>query len=252
MEMVIKHNSFSLFREERVAEAIRDAILSCMSDLDSVRSLINIEDRYFFRSFCRPTVGDATRVIGCDVDVLACALASAGCIEYDPELGSEETSRIHLSERSVKFLIRYNYNKLRKYYLASVKDVESMSEEERRTFDKFVKSYSFSSKNRRVQRANRIKIEREFLRELFTPLTVNVIYDLTQTEAEAIGDVRKSSKYKSLFIDTLAKCHIKVVPLLRRNFSLLTMLMSLRYHIFSSEPEDNDNCAYSKGISYNC
>lgn len=223
-----------------------DCLELCIGTRTENLSLLDIENRYFFGSVCRPTIGDAARVLKCDVDTVVNALRSACCIDSVEELTVEEISGRFLDAKSVQFLAKYNYNKLKKYYLASVKDVESMSEEERRTFDKFVKSYSFSSKNRRVQRTNRRKIEREFLRELFTPLTASVIYDLTQTEAETIGGVRKSSTYKSLFINMAARCRIKAVPhTRRRGAGLLAMLISLRYHIFSSESEDNNHCAFS-------
>lgn len=217
----------------------------------------------FYENFCtfvskttyrsRPIVADAARVLEIDTDKVVKVLVSAGYLSSKQIEWSDEISGILLDERAVAYLKKYNRKKLIRYYHTASKAVKSMSEEEKRTFDNFIKLYTnpvksrsgYKSRSTSKPKIDQRKIDKAFLRELFQSQADVLIYALGPSEPAVLSAVRNSIYYHITVSEASSYDFIPgILP------EWIKSMVALRYHIFSTEDDSDD---YSSSvISYLC
>ena len=150
----------------------------------------------------RPTVIDAARVLEIEEKDVVDILRSSRCITREDAIWAYEEPGMLLDERSVSCLMKFNRKKLNKYYRSAQRATMSMSEEEKRTFDNFVRLYTKANKSKSKYRIDQNKIDKAFLKELFQTQDVGIIYSMTQAEIDALNEVRNSVYYHVIVNET--------------------------------------------------
>lgn len=193
----------------------------------------------------RPTVIDAARVLEIGEKDVVDILRASRCISRMDAIYAYEEPGMLLDERSVSCLMKFNRKKLNKYYRSAQRATKSMSEEEKRTFDNFVRLYTKANKSKSKHRIDQHKIDKAFLKELFQSQDVGIIYSMTQAEIDVLNEVRNSVYYHVIVNDTLA---YDVIPGIM--YDWVRSMAALRCHIFPAEPDDNNHSLRSDILSY--
>lgn len=193
----------------------------------------------------RPTVIDAARVLEIEEKDVVDILRSSRCITREDTIWAYEEPGMLLDERSVSCLMKFNRKKLNKYYRSAQRATMSMSEEEKRTFDNFVRLYTKANKSKSKYRIDQNKIDKAFLKELFQTQDVGIIYSMTQAEIDVLNEVRNSVYYHVIVNETFTYDVILGIM-----YDWVRSMFALRCHIFSTEADDNSHSSISDILSY--
>ena len=182
----------------------------------------------------RPSIADAARVLEIDEEEVVKILSSSGCLSERQLYWVSDRSAMSLDKRAVECLKKYNRKKLKKYYNSASRASMSMSGEEKRTFDNFVKLYTRGSKTKSKHSIDQNKIDQAFLRELFYSQENHIQYTMEPSESAVLGEVRNSIYYHVNVNETTEYDFISgILP------ECIRTMVALRYYIFTSE-DDSD------------
>lgn len=190
----------------------------------------------------RPSVKDAARVLDIEEDEVIRILVSSGCLSRKVMEWMIDRSSLPLDGRAVACLMKYNRKKLKRYYRSASRAAMSMSGEEKRTFDNFVRLYVRTSKSGKTPRIDNELIDQVFLRELFSSQGSDIRSSMEPSESSVLWSTRRSLYYRVRINETSAYDSMSgILP------EWFMSMIALRYHIFTTE---DDIERYSISLGY--